>query len=58
MPIDRLGSGFSEIKKGEMPAPMEGGAYVALRQARANARYQGAKEKRARDKTADETAKK
>jgi large subunit ribosomal protein L13e len=41
-----------------MPAPTEGGAYRALRVARANARYQGAREKRARDKAEADTSKK
>lgn len=51
-------SGFSEIKKSDVPKPVEGGAYVALRQARANARYAGAREKRARDAADAEAAKK
>jgi hypothetical protein len=41
-----------------MPAPVEGGAYRALREARSSKRYQGAKEKRARDKAEAEADKK
>lgn len=41
-----------------MPAPTEGGAYIALRQARANKRHAGAREKREREKAEAETAKK
>jgi large subunit ribosomal protein L13e len=49
---------FKEISKGDMPSAVEGGAYKALREARANKRYQGAKEKRARDKAEAEADKK
>jgi large subunit ribosomal protein L13e len=49
---------FKEISKGDMPSAIEGGAYKALREARANKRYQGAKEKRARDKAEAEADKK
>jgi len=45
-----IAPGFSEIKKSDLPKPIEGGAYRALRNARAEHRHQGAKEKRARDK--------
>lgn len=41
-----------------MPSAIEAGAYRTLRVARSNARYQGAKEKRARDAAEAETAKK
>lgn len=51
-------NGFSEIKKSDVPKPIEGGAYVALRKARADARYAGAREKRAKDKAEAEAAKK
>lgn len=51
-------SGFEEIKKSDMPAPVEGGAYRALRMARANKRAQGPREKREREKAEAETAKK
>ncbi|KAL3424426.1 60S ribosomal protein L13 [Phlyctema vagabunda] len=46
---------FTEISKSDLPKPVEGGAYRKLRTARSDARYQGAREKRARDK-ADEAA--
>jgi large subunit ribosomal protein L13e len=58
LPIEKLASGFSEIKKGDLPSNVEGGAYRALRVARANQRYQGAREKRERDKAEAESAKK
>jgi large subunit ribosomal protein L13e len=58
LPIALTDIAFKEIKKSEMPAPTEGGAYRALRVARANARYQGAREKRARDKAEADTSKK
>ncbi|CAG9943616.1 hypothetical protein V2G26_008742 [Clonostachys chloroleuca] len=51
-------AGFSEIKKSDLPAPVEGGAYRALRMARANKRAQGPREKREREKAEAETAKK
>ncbi|CAG9999288.1 unnamed protein product [Clonostachys byssicola] len=51
-------AGFSEIKKSDLPAPVEGGAYRALRLARANKRAQGPREKREREKAEAETAKK
>jgi large subunit ribosomal protein L13e len=38
-----------------MPAAIEGGAFRKLRTARSDARYQGAREKRAKEK-ADEAA--
>ncbi|GJN71864.1 60S ribosomal protein L13 [Purpureocillium lilacinum] len=58
LPIAPTDLAVKEIKKSEMPAPVEGGAYRKLRVARSNARYQGAREKRARDKAEAETAKK
>ncbi|KAL7962195.1 ribosomal protein L13e domain-containing protein [Trichoderma compactum] len=58
LPIAHASAGFTEIKKSEIPAAVEGGAYTKLRIARSNARYQGAREKRARDKAEAETAKK
>jgi large subunit ribosomal protein L13e len=51
-------SGFSEIAKSDVPKPIEGGAYVALRKARAEKRNQGKREKRARDAAEAEAAKK
>lgn len=41
-----------------MPKPIEGGAYRALRDAWANKRHQGMREKRARERAEAETAKK
>jgi large subunit ribosomal protein L13e len=58
LPIVHVAGGVSEIKKSEIPAAIEGGAYTKLRTVRSNARYQGAREKRARDKAEAETAKK
>ncbi|EON99271.1 putative 60s ribosomal protein l13 protein [Phaeoacremonium minimum UCRPA7] len=58
LPIVHADKALKEIKKSDLPAPVEGGAYVALRKARSDARYQGAREKRARDKAEAETAKK
>ncbi|KKA26927.1 hypothetical protein TD95_001076 [Thielaviopsis punctulata] len=49
---------IKEIKKSEMPAPVEGGAYRKLRLARSEAKYLGKREKRARDKAEAEAAKK
>ncbi|OAA52525.1 Ribosomal protein L13e [Beauveria brongniartii RCEF 3172] len=58
LPITPTDLGVKEIKKGDMPAPVKGGAYVALRQARSEKRYQGAREKRAKDKAEADGAKK
>ncbi|CCU81615.1 unnamed protein product [Blumeria hordei] len=55
LPIATISGGVSEIKKSEMPEPVEGGAYRKLRDARSEARYSGKREKRAKDK-ADEAA--
>jgi large subunit ribosomal protein L13e len=57
-PIAPTDIAFKEIKKGEEPAAVEGGAYRKLREARAGARYQGAREKRERDAAEAEAAKK
>ncbi|PFH61630.1 hypothetical protein XA68_16805 [Ophiocordyceps unilateralis] len=57
-PIAPTDVAIKEIKKSEMPKPIEGGAYAKLRMARSNARYQGAREKRAKEKAEAETAKK
>jgi large subunit ribosomal protein L13e len=51
-------SGFSEIKKSDMPKPTEGGAYTQLRKARSNRRLLGVREKRAKDKAEADAAKK
>ncbi|KFY85567.1 hypothetical protein V500_08301 [Pseudogymnoascus sp. VKM F-4518 (FW-2643)] len=45
----------TEIKKSDVPAAVEGGAYRKLRDSRSLQRYAGAREKRAKDK-ADEAA--
>lgn len=58
LPIVPVGAGISEIKKSEMPKAVEGGAYAKLRKARSDARLQGAREKRARDKAEAEANKK
>ncbi|KAK4643213.1 60S ribosomal protein L13 [Podospora pseudopauciseta] len=53
-----LAPGFTEISKSDLPKNVEGGAYKALRKARSDARYQGIREKRAKDKADEEKAKK
>jgi len=55
LPFVAVGAGVSEIKKDEMPEPIEGGAYRKLREARSDARNLGKREKRAKEK-ADEAA--
>lgn len=55
LPIVNNEPGFREIKKRDIPAPVEGGAYRKLREARSEARLVGKREKRAKDK-ADEAA--
>ncbi|KAH6678383.1 putative 60S ribosomal protein L13 [Halenospora varia] len=55
LPITNAESGFAEIKKGDVPSAVEGGAYRKLRDARAEARNLGKREKRAKEK-ADEAA--
>ena len=58
MPIAPTDIAVKEIKKGEMPAPVEGGAYHKLRMARSEARLAGPRAKRAKDAAEAETAKK
>lgn len=58
LPIAPTDVAVKEIKKSDMPAAIEGGAYRALREARSKKRYQGAKEKREREKAEAEDAKK
>ncbi|KAG6119717.1 hypothetical protein E4U13_007408 [Claviceps humidiphila] len=58
LPIAPTDLAVKEIQKSEMPAPIEGGAYATLRAARSNKRYQGAREKRIRDKAEAESASK
>jgi large subunit ribosomal protein L13e len=58
LPIAATDLAVKEIKKSEMPAPIEAGAYRTLRVARSNARFQGAREKRAREAAEAEANKK
>ncbi len=61
LPIDTgLGHkhGLSEVKKGDMPAGEEGGAYKKLREARSEARLIGVREKRAKAKAEEADSKK
>ncbi|KAK4099446.1 ribosomal protein L13e [Parathielavia hyrcaniae] len=53
-----IAAGFSEIAKSDLPQGVEGGAYKALRKARSDARLVGVREKRAKEKTEAENAKK
>jgi len=55
LPIIHASTEIKEIKKSDMPEPVEGGAYRKLRDARSEARYSGKREKRAKEK-ADEAA--
>jgi large subunit ribosomal protein L13e len=58
LPIAPTDLGFKEIKKSEMPTEHKDGAFRTLRVARSHKRYQGRREKRARDAAEAETAKK
>lgn len=55
LPILHADPSIKEIKKSDLPKPVEGGAYRKLRDARSEARNLGKREKRAREK-ADEAA--
>jgi len=55
LPIIHADTTIKEIKKSELPEPIEGGAYRKLRDARSEARNAGKREKRAKEK-ADEAA--
>lgn len=55
LPIVNAEVGIKEIKKSDMPEPIEGGAYRKLRDMRSEARNLGKREKRAKEK-ADEAA--
>merc|ERR1711939_280537 len=55
LPIVNAAAGVSEIKKSELPTPVEGGAYRKLRDARSEHGNQGKRDKRAKEK-ADEAA--
>jgi len=54
-PIAPVDVAIKEIKKSDMPKPIEGGAYRKLRDERADQRHKGMREKRAKEK-ADEAA--
>lgn len=56
-PIASIDKTITEIKKSDMPAAIEGGAFRKLRDERANKRNQGQREKRAKDKAEAEAAK-
>lgn len=56
-PIVHVDNSVTEIKKSDIPAAIEGGAYRKLRDERANKRNQGQREKRAKDKAEAEAAK-
>lgn len=58
LPIAPTDIAVKEISKSEIPAALKEGAYRTLRVARSNARYEGARQKRARDAAEAETAKK
>jgi len=58
MPLPAALVAVHEIAKKDMPAQIEGGAYMKLRFARSNARFAGMREKRAREKAEAEAAKK
>jgi len=58
LPIVHADKEIKFIKKGDMPAAIEGGAYRKLRESRSEARYAGARAKRASDKAAEAEASK
>jgi len=58
LPIVSADKTIKEIKKSDMPSPVEGGAYRALRMARSNKRLAGVREKRVKEKAEAEAAKK
>jgi large subunit ribosomal protein L13e len=58
LPVIRAAPGVTEIKKGDMPKAVEGGAYRKLRTVRSDARLVGVREKRAKEKADAEAAKK
>lgn len=58
LPIVPFAEAVTEIKKSDMPKQIEGGAYAKLRKVRSDARYQGIREKRAKDKAEAEANKK
>ncbi|OTB00492.1 hypothetical protein M426DRAFT_324267 [Hypoxylon sp. CI-4A] len=58
LPISPFAEGVTEISKSDLPKPIEGGAFAKLRKARSDARLQGKREKRAKDKAEAEANKK
>lgn len=56
-PITSIDKSVNEIKKSDMPAPIEGGAFRKLRDERANKRNAGQRAKRAKDAAEAEAAK-
>ncbi|CAI4213426.1 unnamed protein product [Parascedosporium putredinis] len=58
LPIAVADKTIKEIKRSDLPAAIEGGAYRKLRLARSDARLAGVREKRIRDKAEAEAAKK
>lgn len=58
LPIVSTPAGVTEIKIGDLPAPVEEGAFRKLRLARSEAKYKGAREKRAKDRAEAEANKK
>lgn len=56
-PIVGVDKTITEIKKSDMPAPIEGGAFRKLRAERSLQRYAGQREKRAKEKAEAEAAK-
>jgi large subunit ribosomal protein L13e len=58
LPITATDKSIGEISKSELPKPVEGGAYTALRRARTDARLVGVRERRAKEKAEAEAAKK
>lgn len=58
LPFQALAPAFTEVKKSDVPKPIEGGAYRKLRVARSDARLVGVREKRAKEKAEAEASKK
>lgn len=57
-PIVHTATALTEIKKSDIPKPIEGGAFRKLRIARSDARLVGVRDKRAKEKAEAEAAKK
>lgn len=58
LPIVHADKEIKFISNSDLPAPVEGGAYRKLRDARSDARYAGVRAKRASDKAAEAEASK